>query len=89
MTFGLPTIILNKIKCVIQADNLGIFPYVANSLEEMANTIMDLFSDEQKYERASKKGKDLSSLLSLANTEMIIRKKYKEVFASGGLQNCK
>lgn len=89
MVFGLPTIILKKLECVMQADNLGIFPYVVSSLEEMANTIIDLFWDKKKYEDESKKGKDLSSLLSVTNSEKIIRKKYKEVFASGGLQNCK
>lgn len=80
MVFGLPTLITDKLECVIQADNLGVFPCIVNSLEEMANTIIDLLYDEKKYENESKKGKELSSLLSVTNSDSIIRKKYKEVF---------
>lgn len=82
MVFGLPTLITDKLECVIQADNLGIFPCIVSSLEEMANTIIDLFYDDRKYENESKKGKELSSLLSVTNLDGIIRKKYKEVFSA-------
>ena len=44
----------------------------------MANTIIDLFYDDRKYENESKKGKELSLLLSVTNLDSIIRKKYKE-----------
>ncbi len=88
MVFGLPTLILEKLECVMQADNLGIFPYAVSSLEEMANAIIDLFGNKKKYEDESKKGRDLSLLLSVTNSEKVIRKKYKEVFGSGKLQNC-
>lgn len=84
MVFGLPTVITNKIECVIQADNLGIFPCVVGSLEEMANTIIDMFYDNKKYEEESRKGKELSSLLSVTNSDKIIREKYKEVFGTWG-----
>lgn len=84
MVFGLPTVIFNKLECVMQADNLGIFPCAVSSLEEMANTIIDMFYDNKKYEEESKKGKELSSLLNVTNSEKIIRKKYKEVFGKWG-----
>lgn len=82
MVFGLPTLITNKIECVIQADNLGIYPCIVNSLEEMAETIMELVYDDRKYENESKKGEKLSSLLSIINVDSVIRKKYKEVFCT-------
>lgn len=80
MVFGLPTLITDKLKCVIQANNLGIFPCIVNSLEEMANTIIELIYDDRKYENESRKGKKLSLLLSETNSDNIIRQKYKEVF---------
>lgn len=80
MVFGLPTLITDKLECIIQADNLGVFPCIVSSLEEMADTIIDLFYDEKKYENESIKGKELSSLLSGTNSDNIIRKKYEEVF---------
>lgn len=82
MVFGLPTLITDKLECIIQASNIGIFPCVVSSLEEMANTIIDLIYDDKKYEKESKKGKKLSSLLSVTNSDSIIRKKYKEVFGA-------
>lgn len=82
MVFGLPTLITDKLECIIQADNIGIFPCIVSSLEEMANTIIDMLYDDKKYENESKKGKKLSSLLSVTNSDSIIRKKYKEVFGA-------
>ena len=82
MVFGLPTLITEKLECIIQADNIGIFPCIVSSLEEMADTIIDLLYDDKKYENESQKGKKLSSLLSVTNSDSIIRKKYKEVFGA-------
>ena len=80
MVFGLPTIITDKLECITQADNIGIFPCIVSTLEEMSDTIIDLFYDNTKYENESKKGKRLSMLLSASNLNNIIKKIYKEVF---------
>lgn len=80
MVCGLPTVVTNKLECVTKADNIGIYPCVVNSLDEMVNTIMDLFFDEKKYKAESEKGKKLSTILSVTKVDELIREKYKEVF---------
>lgn len=79
---GLPTVVTGKLECVTDADNIGIYPCVVNSLDEMADTIIDLFFDEAKYEEESKKGKRLSTILNVTKANALIREKYKEVFGT-------
>ncbi len=85
MVFGLPTIVLNTLECVMKADNLGVFPCIVSSLDEMANAIVEMHFNYEKYKEESKKGKELSELLSKENSERIIQEKLKEVFFSGVL----
>ena len=80
MIFGLPTIILDKLECVTKADNIGIYPCITSSVEEMAIQIIDLFNNSELYALESKKGAELSELLNSKNIYRIIRKKYNEVF---------
>ncbi|SEA97021.1 Glycosyltransferase involved in cell wall bisynthesis [Pseudobutyrivibrio sp. ACV-2] len=82
MAFGLPTVVIDKLKCVTQAENIGIYPIVVSSIAEMGDAIIELFFNIEKYEEESKKGEILSSLLSVTKLDRFIRKQYYEVFGT-------
>lgn len=62
MAMGLPTIVLKELRCVTEAENIGVYPMIAEDTEDMKRKILTLFSDDEvycleslKYETISKK----------------------------------
>lgn len=80
MVFGLPTVILDQLECIAKADNIGIYPCITSSVEEMASQVINLFHNRELYVLESKKGAELSELLNSKNIYRLIREKYNEVF---------
>lgn len=80
MIFGLPTIVLNKLESVVQKNDFGVYPYVANTIEDMAEYIITLSQNNFLYREESKKGLHLSEVLNSTRIYTIIREKYVEVF---------
>ena len=80
MAYGLPTIVLDSLECVSGATNIGVYPIITDGIDHMAEEIIDLCNDENRYLHESLKGKQIGNLLNRADILDEIRKKYNEVF---------
>lgn len=80
MAYGLPTIVLDSLECVSGATNIGVYPIITDGIDHMAEEIIDLCNDENRYLHESLKGKQIGNLLNRAVVLDEIRKKYNEVF---------
>ncbi len=82
MAYGLPTIVLDSLECVSGATNIGVYPIITDGIDHMAEEIIDLCNDENRYLHESLKGKQIGNLLNRAVILDEMRKKYNEVFAN-------
>ncbi len=64
MAMGLPTVVFSKLECVLQAENIGVYPLVANSENDMVERIIKLSTDNDYYEKESNKGRTVQKVLS-------------------------
>lgn len=64
MAMGLPTVVFSKLECVLQAENIGVYPLVANSENDMVERIIKLSTDNDCYEKESNKGRTVQKVLS-------------------------
>lgn len=74
LAMGIPTVVLEQLRCVTNASNIGIYPVIAGDIDDMAEKIIMLWENKEQYEMESQKGEYLGSVLS----EQLIYERLRE-----------
>lgn len=64
MAMGLPTVVFNKLECVLKAENIGVYPIFVSTEDDMADSIIKLIKNNGFYESESRKGRLVQKILS-------------------------